>query len=80
MAALSEIAAEYRRAAAKLAMSIDQHKKAGDLDPDSLRVLMQALRDTREVAQLLSGYYDTPRPPGACTLVGLKARRSRDDH
>lgn len=80
MSTLKEMAYQYKVAAAKLAMAIERHQKDGDLTPEELKSLRQALRDTREAAHLLSGYYDVPRPEGGLTLQGLKARRTRDDH
>ena len=80
MSTLKEMAQEYKAAAAKLAMSIERHKTDGDLTQEELKSLRQALRDTREAAHLLSGYYDVPRPEGGLTLNGLKPRRTRDDN
>ena len=80
MSTLKEMAYEYKTAAAKLAMSIKQHETAGDLTSEEMKSLRQALKDTREVAHLLSGYYDVPRPDSGITLLGLKARRTHDDH
>ena len=80
MSTLKEMAYQYKMAAAKLAMAIKRHEDAGDLTAEELKSLRQALRDTREAAHLLSGYYDVPRPEGALTLQGMKARRTRDDH
>lgn len=80
MSTLKEMAHEYKVAAAKLAMAIDRHKAAGDLTPAELESLRQALRDTREAAHLLSGYYDAPRQDNGLTMTGVHARRSRDDH
>lgn len=79
MSTMKEMAHEYKVAAAKLAMAIDRHQKDGDLTADELKSLRQALRDTREAAHLLSGYYDAPRQDSGLTLQGLKARRTRDD-
>ena len=80
MSTLKEMAFEQKQAAATLAMAVDRHKKDGDLTPDELKSLRQSLRDTREAAHLLSGYYDVPRPENGLTLLGLKARRINDDH
>lgn len=79
MSTMKEMAHEYKVAAAKLAMAIDRHQKNGDLTAAELNSLRQALRDTREAAHLLSGYYDVPRQESGFTLQGLKARRVRDD-
>lgn len=80
MSTLKEMAAEYRESAAKLAMAIEAHKKAGDLPPEYLIKLQSTLHDVRAVAHLLAGYYDVSRPSGAFTLVDLHPRRTRDDH
>lgn len=80
MSDLKKMAHEYKVAAVKLAMAIERHEKNGDLTLNELRSLHQALKDTREAAHLLSGYYDVPRPENGLTLQGLKARRTRDDH
>jgi len=80
MSTLKEMAHEYKVAAAKLAMAIERHKKEGNLTPDELNSLRAALRDTRATAHLLSGYYDTPRQDDGLTLLGMTARRTRDDH
>lgn len=80
MSTLKEMAAEYREAAAKLAMAIEAHKKAGDLLPEELTQLQTTLHDVRAVAHLLAGYYDVSRPPGPFTLTDLHTRRTRDDH
>lgn len=80
MSTLKEMAHEYKVAAAKLAMAIERHKTAGDLTLAELNSLQQALRDTRATAHLLSGYYDTPRQDDGLTLLGMNARRTRDDH
>ena len=79
MSTLKEMAHEYKVAAAKLAMAIERHQKEGDLTPEELKSLRQALKDTRAAAHLLSGYYDVPRQDDGLTLQGLKARRIRDD-
>ena len=80
MSTLKEMAFEYMQAAAKLAMAIERHKTAEDLTETELQSLQRALRETREAAHLLSGYYDAPRPECSLTLQGLKPRRTRDDH
>lgn len=79
MSTMKEMAHEYKVAAAKLAMAIDRHQKAGDLTAEELQSLRRALQETREAAHLLSGYYDVPRQDGGLTLQGLTARRTRDD-
>jgi len=79
MSTMKEMAHEYKVAAAKLAMAIERHQKAGDLTAEELQSLRRALQETREAAHLLSGYYDVPRQDSGLTLQGLKARRIRDD-
>ena len=80
MSDLKEMAQEYKIAAGKLAMSIERHKAAGDLSRAEMNQLNRALRETREVGHLLSGYYEGPRTAHGITLLGLKPRRTRDDH
>lgn len=80
MSTLKELAAEYRTTAAQLAVSIKKKKNAGTISLLELRQLYKILRELRETARLLSGYYDSPRPKSYLTLVGMKARRTRDDH
>ncbi len=78
MATLKEMAAEYRIAAAKLALQIKE-KKTMDTLPEEISSLKKALRDIREIQRLLDGYYDIPRI-SKDAAVGWTARRSRDDH
>lgn len=80
MSTMAEMAQEYKVAAAKLAISIKAHQAAGDLTPAEMASLRLSLRDLREAAHLMSCYYDTPRQASSFTLIGLRARRSRDDH
>ncbi len=60
MAAMKEMAEEYRTAAAKLAMHIQKKRAAGAGDRE-LKELYAVLRDMREAQRLLDGYYDVPR-------------------
>lgn len=78
MSSLKEMAAEYRKAAAKLRMYIDRRKAEG-AEQWELDQLYQSLRDIRDTAHLLSGYYDVPHS-GTGASVGWVARRTRDDH
>lgn len=75
---MKEMAAEYRLAAAKLAMRIAEKKAAG-ASPKELQPLQDALHDIREAQRLLSGYYDVPRST-PLAAAGWRARRTRDDH
>lgn len=78
MSSLREMAADYHLAAAKMNMRI-QEKKAAGAPPEELKSLTLTLRELRENAALLSGYYECPRPEGGAAAVGWKARRTRDD-
>ncbi len=78
MATLKEMAREYRRAAAKLTLWLEEREAAGKLDPSQLRSAREALSGIREVQRALDGYYDVPRPEGLCA-VGWKARRTDDN-
>ena len=42
--------------------------------------ILEHIQATRATAHLLSGYYDTPRQDDGLTLLGMTARRTRDDH
>ncbi len=78
MGSLKEMAAEYREAAAKLRMYIERRKAEG-AEQWELDQLYQALRDVRDTAHLLSGYYSVSRS-GTGAAIGWKARRTRDDY
>lgn len=78
MATMEEMSAEYRVAAAKLAMRL-REKKASGAPPPEINSLKEALQDIREIQRLLDGYYEVPRT-SQFAAVGWKARRSRDDH
>lgn len=80
MSTMAEMAREYKIAAAKLAMSIKAHQAAGDLTPAEMASLRLSLRDLREAAHLMSSYYEAPRQASPLTLIGLRARRYKDDH
>jgi len=75
---MKEMAAEYRIAAAKLALRIKEKKAQGAL-PTEIHSLQETLQDIRDTQRLLDGYYDIPRT-SRNAAVGWKARRSRDDH
>ena len=78
MAALKELAPEYRRAAAKLSLWLEEKETAGSLTPTERRSVREALSGIRDVQWPLDGYYDVPRPEGLCA-VGWKAGRDNDD-
>lgn len=75
MPALKELAREYRRSAARLALWLEEH--GPDLPPKERRIVMGMLNETRAVQRVLDGYYDLPRPEGLCA-VGWKAGRDND--
>lgn len=58
---LKEMAAEYRKTAAHLAMAIAEHERRGDLPEHNIALLRGMLNDTRTVLRTVSGYYDLPR-------------------
>lgn len=60
MSSMKEMAKEYRIAAAKLAMRIDERKELGASE-DELKRDRRILRDIREIQRLLDGYYEYPR-------------------
>lgn len=78
MATLHELAIEYRKTAAMLALKVRQHEEMGDLPAEDLAILRAELRDTREVQHLLAGYYVIPRR-GIYDCSSWKARGARDD-
>ncbi len=81
MGTMKEMAAEYRAAAARMAMRIQEHEERGDVEPSELNRMREVLQEVREVGRVLECYYDTPRPRGPYTLTGMAARgASRDDH
>jgi len=57
---MKEMAAEYRIAAAKLAMWIERKKAVDATDPD-IASIQRTLNDIRKIQRLLDGYYTTPR-------------------
>lgn len=77
MSTMREMAREYRLAAVKLAMRI-QEKQAAGANEQELRQLRVTLRDIREIQRTLDGYYDIPRPE-RITAVGWKSRGPSDD-
>ena len=78
MARLKDLAAEYRAAAAKLALWMEERKAAGTLSPAQLRCVQEALAGIREVQRLLDGYYELPRDANYAA-VGWKAGKHNDD-
>lgn len=77
MSTMREMALEYRRAAAKLALKIQDKKDSGAGETE-LRPLQYALREIRETQRLLDGYYDVPRA-GEISAAGWKAGRACGD-
>ena len=69
MCALRELAPEYRDAAARVRVALeDEETRARGLDGEELkasreriRILRGMLRDMRDLRQLTEGYYDRPR-------------------
>lgn len=79
MSTMKEMVQEYREAAAKLSVRIQEKASAG-AGKKELANLNAALHNIREVQRLLDGYYDCPRAEGIST-AGWKARGySPDDH
>lgn len=60
MSTMAEMALEYRMAAAKISMEIERLKAEGAPAYEIARYYA-VLAQIRDTAQLLSGYYDTPR-------------------
>ncbi len=57
---MAEMALEYRMAAVKIKLKIKQLKEEG-APPNEIARYYAVLAQIRDTAQLLSGYYDTPR-------------------
>ncbi len=76
MAPLTELAADYRRAAAKLAIRIKEKEDAGELSGDARRSLREALNGIREVQRLLDSYYEAPRKEGI-SAAGWIAKKDK---
>lgn len=57
---MAEMALEYRMAAVKIKLKIKQLKEEG-APPNEIQAYQVVLAQLRDTAQLLSGYYDTPR-------------------
>ncbi len=76
MATMKEMAAEYRVAAAKLAMRIEQKKAVGATDTE-IASLQRTLNDIRKIQRLLDGYYTTPR---TSDFVVAGRLGEKDDH
>ena len=75
MSNLAELAAEYRREAARLALKLQQMRADG---AEQYRVnhVAEVLREMRETAAALSHYHDAPRDP-AITGAGYYARKGK---
>lgn len=76
MASLKELAPEYRQAAAKLSLWLEE--RGDTLTQAERRCLREALSGIREVQRLLDGYYELPRDPDYAA-VGWKAGVRNDD-
>ncbi len=73
---MREMAAEYRAAAAMLAMRI-REKEAAGAGASELNALREALRDIRTAQRTLDGYYTLPRDEGI-TSAGWRGRGPDD--
>lgn len=74
---MKKMAAEYRRAAARLAMRLEEKEQSGEMTKAERTSLREALAGIREVQRLLDGYYTSPRPEGI-SAVGWKPRETDD--
>ena len=78
MSTMKEMAAEYREAAAKLAMKIHEIEAAG-APPKDIEALRAILQNIRAEARVLSTYYEAPRTSAGGGAVGWYARRVNDE-
>lgn len=69
---MKEMATEYRLAAARLSMKIQQMKNEGAPELE-IKELRTALRDIRTSEKILAGYYEVPRPETGGCAVGWHA-------
>lgn len=74
---MKEMAVEYRLAAARLSMKIQQKKNNGAPELE-IKELQAALRDIRSSERILAGYYDVPRPEMGGCAVGWRAGVSQN--
>ena len=74
---MKEMAAEYRRESAKIAMRIAEKKAAG-APAWEVRTLETMLAEMRVKQRLLDSYYDVPRD-GSITMSGAYAPRCKGD-
>lgn len=78
MAKLTELAEEYREAAVRLRLAIEDRKeqaaRGNSVAARELAILRQMLAEMRDLRQLTQGYYTRPRD-GAYTTSDLRAPR-----
>lgn len=75
---MAELAVEYRKESARLALRIAEKKAAG-APAWEIEMLGKMLRELRVKQRLLASYYDSPRD-SSITMSGAYApKRSRND-
>ena len=78
MCTMAELSGQYREAAVRLRLAIeDREERAAQGDPGAIRdlqLLRQMLSEMRDLRQLTQGYYTRPRN-GAYTTSNLRAPR-----
>ena len=77
MSTMAELAVEYRRESARLAMRLAEKKAAG-APAWELSLLEKMLREMRVKQRLLASYYDTPRD-ASITMAGAYAPKHKGD-
>lgn len=77
MSTMKEMAQEYHMAAAKIKMKIKCMEENG-VPEGKIRTYRNVLRQMRDTARLLSGYYDTPRQ-SEDAAIGWKSDARRQD-
>ncbi len=78
MSTMKEMAAEYRRESARIAMRIEEKKAAG-ANLWEIDILETMLREMRVKQRVLDGYYEAPREKSITMSRAYAPNRSRKD-
>ena len=78
MSTMKEMAAEYRRETAKLAVRLAEKRAAG-VPERELATLETMLREMRVKQRVLESYYDAPREKSITMSCAYAPKRSRGD-
>ena len=78
MSTMAEMAVEYRKEAAKIAMRISEKEVAG-APRWEIEMLKVMLREMRDKQRLLASYYDVPRERSISMSGAYAPKYRRDD-